>query len=82
MVLVADNAPYHHPRQIGSLASLTKSKLLETMETHGGDYVDVPPSALRYSTLDSANVDGVTDMGGYFCVDFEREDFQQRASKS
>jgi hypothetical protein len=82
MVLVADNAPYHHKWQIGCLASLTESKLVEIMESHGCDYVDVPPSDLQYSALDSGNVNGATDMGGYFRVDFEQEDFQKRISKN
>ena len=31
MVLVADNVPYHHKRKIGSLASLSKAKLVDLM---------------------------------------------------
>jgi transposase/ribosomal protein L30E len=82
MVLVADNAPYHHKRQIGSLASLSKSKLLDMMETHGCDYVDIPVSDRRFDALDLGDVSGVTDMGGYFRVEFQKEDFEQRASKN
>jgi hypothetical protein len=82
MVQVADNAPYHHSRQIGSLASLSKSKLIDLMVTQGCDYIDVPSSDLRYSAIDSGDVDGVTDKGGFFRVDFKKEDFEQRAAKN
>ena len=82
MVLVADNAPYHHSRQIGSLASLSKSKLIDLMITEGCDFIDVPLSDLRYSALDSGDVDGVTDKGEFFRVEFEKEAFQQRAAKN
>ena len=34
MILVADNAPYHHKRAIGSLGSLRKKKLVELMKKH------------------------------------------------
>jgi hypothetical protein len=34
LVFAADNAPYHHKRVIGSLASLTKKKLIEVMVKH------------------------------------------------
>ncbi len=42
MVLVADNAPYHHKREIGSLASLSKKKLVELMMKHSVEYIDLP----------------------------------------
>ncbi len=82
IVLVADNAPCHHSRQIRVLASLSKSKLIDMMITKGCDFIDVPPSDLRYSAMDLGNVDGVTDKGGFFCVEFEKEAFQQRAAKN
>jgi hypothetical protein len=82
VVLVANNAPYHHSRQIGSLASLSKARFISMMVTQGYNYIDAPPSDLRYSALDSGDVDGVTDKGGYFRVNFEKEDFQQRASRN
>ena len=34
MTLVADNVPYHHKREIVSLLSLTKAKLVNLMNTH------------------------------------------------
>jgi hypothetical protein len=42
MVLVADNAPYHHKRVIGSLASVTKKKIVEMMVEHSVKYIDLP----------------------------------------
>ena len=31
MILVADNAPYHHKRDIGSLGSKSKKKMVDLM---------------------------------------------------
>jgi transposase len=42
MVLICDNAPYHHKREIGSLASRTKKELVELMKTHEINYIHVP----------------------------------------
>ena len=42
MILVADNAPYHHARDIGSLASQSKKKIVDDMEKYGVDYIDIP----------------------------------------
>jgi ribosomal protein L30E len=77
MVLVADNGPYHDKQQIGSLASLTKVKLLNMMESHGCDHGNVPVSDLQYNALDLGDVIGVTDMRGYLQVEFQNEDFKQ-----
>jgi ribosomal protein L30E len=42
MVLVADNAPYHHKRVIGSLASVSKKKIVEMMVEHSVKYINLP----------------------------------------
>lgn len=43
MLLVVDNAPYHHKQQMDSfLVLLIKEKLLDMMENHGCNYVNVP----------------------------------------
>ena len=42
MILVADNAPYHHQREIGSLASVTKKNLVAMMADFEVDRIDLP----------------------------------------
>ena len=42
MVLVADNAPYHHKRVIGSLGGLMKKNLVGMMVRHSVSYLDLP----------------------------------------
>ena len=42
MILVVDNAPYHHKREIGSLAGLNKAKLVDFMISKNLEYIDVP----------------------------------------
>jgi hypothetical protein len=46
MLLVSDNDPYYHKEQMDSLALLTKAKLLNMMENHGRNYVNVSVSGL------------------------------------
>ena len=42
MILVADNAPYHHKRAIGSLGSLNKKKLIGLMKKNKVEYINLP----------------------------------------
>ena len=42
MVLVCDNAPYHHKRKIGSLALISKKNLIKMMEEYEVDHIDLP----------------------------------------
>jgi hypothetical protein len=46
------------------------------MESLGCNYVDTPVSDLQLDALDSGNVTRVTDMGGYFRAEFQKEDSQ------
>jgi hypothetical protein len=62
MVLVADNAPYHHKREIGSLASLTKSQLVDLMTKHEVNYVDLPATDIRVEVHQDGNWDDIQDM--------------------
>jgi hypothetical protein len=63
MVLIQDNAPYHHKRGIPSLAGLTKKRLLELAVEHGVDYIDLPMS------MERRNSDLGQDAGEYFRVE-------------
>jgi len=42
MVLVADNAPYHYKRVIGSLGGLSKKKVVDMMVEHNISYLELP----------------------------------------
>jgi len=42
MVLVMDNAAYHHKRPIGSLASIKKKDLVNLMSEHQVEYINLP----------------------------------------
>ena len=80
MVLIADNAPYHHKRAIGTLSSLKKSELVTLMIQHSVEYIDVPLTARRMEALEDDTVDGVTDLGDGYRIEFDAETFQQRSS--
>jgi transposase len=51
MVLLADNAPYHHKRVIGSLASLSKKKIADIMVEHEVETIDLPINDKRIELL-------------------------------
>jgi hypothetical protein len=80
-ILVADNAPYHHKRTIGSLASLTKKKLIQLMIEHNVEYVDLPLTDFR---LEFANDDSndIEDRGDCIRIPFDPEQQKQTASQS
>jgi transposase len=80
MILVADNAAYHHKRVIGSLASLSKKKLIEMM-VNDVDYIDLPltESRLDYATDDN---DDIEDRGDCIRIPFDPEEQKQTASQS
>ena len=42
MVLVLDNAPYHHKRAIGTLGAQSKGLLVSLMAQHQVEYIDLP----------------------------------------
>ena len=77
MVLVPDNAPYYHVREIGSMASLNKEQIVNEMEKHGVDYVDLP-----LTTDQRLQLVDVQDRGNCVRVSFDRNKQIKRSSKS
>ena len=63
MVLVCDNALYHHKREIGSLANLSKVKTLEMMQQYGVTYIDLPLATKEREEFAKCGLDGVTNLG-------------------
>ena len=79
MVLVSDNAPYHHKRVIGSLGSLSKTQLVSLCVEHGIEYIDLPLTDRRYQWFEEDDVEGVVDVGVAYRVDFDKESFLKSA---
>ena len=81
MLLVADNAPYHHKRNIGSLASLSKKQLVELIAKHKVEYVDLPITS--DSRLELANLEeddeNVQNRGEVVRIIFCKDEQLQRA---
>jgi len=75
MILVADNAPYHHKREIDSLANTKKAQLVDLCHTHEVTYLDVPLSGARLQAYDDGETDthDITDMGEYYRVDVHED---------
>ena len=53
MILVADNAPYHHRKEIGSLGSVTKKNLVAMMADFEVYYIDLPINEERMALCGS-----------------------------
>lgn len=81
MVLIADNAPYHHKREIGSLGSLPKSKIVDLMEKWDCDHIKMAMTETRADALAEKDVEGVSDLQNECAVEFDPDLFRQTASK-
>jgi hypothetical protein len=83
MILVSDNAPYHHSREIGSLGSLTKSDVMFLMDNYNIPYVDLPISNSAREDLrdscDHPDHPDVQDKGDHIRVSFDLMEQTQRA---
>ena len=78
MVPVADNAPYHHKRVTGSLASVSKKKIGYMMVEHGVEHIDLPLTD-KQMELDG---DEVEDRGDCIGVQFDPEEQKKQAGAS
>ena len=85
MVLITDNAPYHHAREIGSLSGYSKKGLLDLMMKHDVPHLDLPlVSEERFnllSTCDDAEDDITEDRGSTICIPFIYTEQKNRSSK-
>jgi hypothetical protein len=52
MILVCDNAPYHHKREIGSMNTKTKKELLDMMTKDEVDWIELPLNTERSEYMD------------------------------
>jgi hypothetical protein len=57
MVLICDNAPYHHAREIGSFSTRMKGQLVELMIQHNIEYINVPWNNNRQHAFAMDNYD-------------------------
>jgi len=72
MVLVADNAPYHHKRAIGSLNALSKKALIELAKEHSVSYLELPWTPTCQSAMEEDDDDKyyyVQDRGEFVSID-------------
>jgi hypothetical protein len=79
MILVADNTPYHHKQEIGSLQAVTKKKLLDMMVKYEVDAVDLPVTTLWFDLCEELEETGVEDRGKIIRIDFEYQEQEQCA---
>ena len=83
MVLVADIARYHHKREVGSLGSLSKAKLVEMMGKHSVEYVDLSIANVSRQVLTTMEGDDeqhdIQDRGEYLWLGFVMEEQKKKA---
>jgi transposase len=83
MVLVCDNAAYHHKREIGSFGNSTKDELVDTCKKYDVDYIDVPVTNRRIAAMNATNNDNVMMVDDDMIrVTFDDEMFREKSSKS
>lgn len=84
MVLICDNAPYHHKRKIGSLASLTKIEMLTMMSEYGVDWIDLPLNEYRIDYLNKLSDEEreLIDRGDSIQIEFNQDQQSKRAGRN
>jgi hypothetical protein len=82
MILICDNAPYHHKRRIGSLSSKSKAQLLKLGKDHDIEYIDLPLTVERLSAISDMGdmMEDVQYLNDDYCrVLFDVNKFKQRS---
>ena len=54
MVLICDNAAYHHAREIGSLGSMKKNDLIALCIKYSIEYIDLPLNSARHEYIENS----------------------------
>ena len=65
-VLFIENTPYSHKCDIGSLASLIKTKLVELMITYDVEYIDLPSVTQKQIELLDSDMQYYSDINPHF----------------
>jgi transposase len=81
LILICDNAAYHHKRIIGSLGNLSKKKLLEMMVEYEVEYIDLPLTENRFEYANDDS-DEIEDRGDCLRIPFDPEQQKQTAGQS
>ena len=82
MVLVCDNALYHHKQKIGSLASISKKKLIQMMEEYEVNHIDLPLTTSEREEFAATQHESIEDRGDFVRIPFSATDQQQVARAS
>jgi transposase len=85
MVLICDNAAYHHKRKLGSFSSNTKQQLIDLAVKLEVKYIDLPFTKLRYNAVmndDSINNVEPQECGNVCRVEFNADEMANMALSS
>lgn len=84
MILICDNAAYHHKREIGSISSKTKFQLIELCIKYEIEYIDLPMNDFRSLAMSKVDdvLDNVVALADGCRVVFDSELFLERAGNN
>lgn len=87
MILICDNAPYHHCRDIGNLGGKSKKDLVDLCIKHDIQYIDLPHNKARLAAVSDVDVDcdlleGVEYYDDYCRVAFDDVLFAERGGNN
>ena len=80
MVLICDNAAYHHKREIGSLTSATKKELVEICKKYDVEYIDLPMTDRRHQAILEQELVLIEVVDDNCRVPFDEEEMLQRTT--
>lgn len=85
MILICDNASYHHKREIGSLACKTKFQMIELCKEHNIEYIDIPITENRRIEMSIPGLifETMVPINDVDCrVAFDEYNFNERAGRN
>lgn len=82
MILICDNAPYHHKREIGSLGSKNKQQLMDLGKLYNVEYIDIPLNVDRMEAMSDIHAvhDFIVDTTDDYCRVVFSEKLSNRAT--
>ena len=78
MVLITNNVPYHHKREIGLLGNKKKGEICDMMEKYDVEYINLPCDTMDCVNLDEEDDDGVQHRGEYLQIPFNPDEQRER----
>jgi DDE superfamily endonuclease len=85
IILIFDNAHYHHKHEVGSLSSKTKAQLLDLAAKYNIEYIVFPNTVEWLNAMDKVNdiLDNVVYLDDDYCrVVFDYNEFKTQSGSN